>query len=111
MANGIVQRRLSRNATRTKATARITHPAKIANHVPERNQSKATAATKGPTLSAAASEGRQNHHTNPSGVKAQTQGKYQKLGVPSSNANVKHIPPIVNSMPAAIREMVSADTM
>ena len=34
-----------------------------------------------------------------------------KLGVPKSNANVKHIPPTVNSVPATIREMVCADTM
>jgi hypothetical protein len=82
----------------------------MANHVPETNRSKAAAATKGPTLSAAASEGSQSHHTKPRGINAQTQGTYQKLGVPNSDANVKQIPPTVNRVPARTREMSGFDT-
>lgn len=44
------------------------------NHIPDTNRSKAVVATKGPTLSAAATEGLQNHQTNPSGINAQIQG-------------------------------------
>ena len=111
MISGILQRRVSRSATRTKAKAAIKHAAKMTSPVPDTNRSKAAVATRGPTLSAAASEGSQNHHTNPSGINAQEQGTYQKLGVPKSNTRVKQVPPNVNNVPATIREMASGDAM
>ena len=89
----------------TKKRATTKHPAKIANHLPDRNRSKAVTAMSGPTLSAAASDGAPDHHRSPSGIKAQTQGIYQKLGAPKSNTRVKQPPPTVNSVPATIREM------
>jgi hypothetical protein len=71
---------------------------------------KHAAATRGPTLSEAARDGRQSHHTKPSGISAQTQGIYQKLAAPKSDANIKQVPPTINSVPAARREMVWVDT-
>lgn len=90
--------------------APIRQAREIANHMSDRYRIKHAAATRGPTLSAAARDGRQNHHTKPSGISAQTQGIYQKLGAPKSDANVKQVPPTVNSVPAATREMVWVDT-
>jgi hypothetical protein len=110
MNSGSSQPRLLRKPTRTKVMAAIRQASEIASHMSDRNRIKHAAATRGPTLSAAAREGRQNHHTKPSGISAQTQGTYQKLGAPKSDANVKHVPPTVNSVPAAMREMVWVGT-
>src|SRR5437588_4029914 len=87
-------------------TAAIRHAARIANDTPRKYRSKAATATSGPTLSAAAREGRQSHHTNPSGIKAHTHGMYQKLGAPNSDASVKQTPPIMIRSEARTRVIV-----